>query len=190
MADPPAANSLEFRGAVPIEYSYNGLAMQKTMTGTRAIWVDASRLQHRGAKMSNLSRLLLLLLISHVLGPQPACAVVRVQGEATSVQIVAHQAQVSEVLSELSKTVDMRYDMSPDLDTAINGTYRGPLEDVLARVLSGYNYIIGNREGRFEVIVIDRVGTAAAPPPQPQALPENKDPAAQWRLNLPEAKKP
>ena len=53
-------NSLEFRGAVPIEFSYNGLALEKTMTGARAMWVDASRLQHREAKMSNLSRLLLL----------------------------------------------------------------------------------------------------------------------------------
>jgi hypothetical protein len=140
--------------------------------------------------MSNAPRLLSLLLISYVLGPRPACAVVDVQGEATSVQVVAHQAQVSEVLSALRNTVGMHYDMRPELDSAINGTYRGPLKEVLARILSGYNYVIGNREGRFELIVIDRAGAAAVASPQPQALPENKDPAAQWRSNLPAAKKP
>ena len=113
-----------------------------------------------------------------------------VQGEATSVQVVAHQAQVSEVLSALGRTVGMRFDMRADLDTAINGTYRGPLEEVLASILTGYNYIIGNRGGRFEVIVIDRAGTVAVASPQPQALPENKDPAAQWLSNLQKAKKP
>jgi hypothetical protein len=140
--------------------------------------------------MPNASQLLPLLLISYLLAPKPAGAVVDVQGEATSIQVVAQQAQISEVLAALRKTVGMRYDMRTDVDSAINGTYRGPLEEVLARVLIGYNYVISNQGDRFEVIVIDRVGTVAVAPPQPQALPENKDPAAQWRTILPKAKKP
>ena len=40
----------------------------------------------------NASRLLPFLLIAYALGPQPASAVVDVQGDAASVQVVARQA--------------------------------------------------------------------------------------------------
>jgi hypothetical protein len=141
--------------------------------------------------MHNTFRLFLfLLVVVSVLGPNPAAASVDVQGDAASLQVVANHAHISEVLSALGKAISMRYDMRPDLDAVIDGMYRGPLKDVLGRVLSGYNYVFVTREGRLEVIVVGRVGRAAVVPSPRQTLPENKDAAAQWRSNISAAKKP
>ena len=137
--------------------------------------------------MPNPSRLLPFLLIAYVLEPQPACAVVDVQGDAASIQVVADHAHVSEVLSALSKIVFIQHRMTTDLDTVIDGMYRGPLKHVLARVLRGYNYVFVTGGDRLEVIVVGRVGRAAVAPTILQALPQNTDPAAQWRS---ETKKP
>jgi len=132
-----------------------------------------------------------LLIVACGLGPNPASASVDVQGDAASIQVVASHAHVSEVLSALSKIVSIQYNMTTDLDTVIDGMYRGPLKDVLARVLSGYNYVFVTRGDRLEIMVVGRAGKAAvAAPTPPQALPQNKDPAAQWRANVPATQKP
>jgi hypothetical protein len=96
---------------------------------------------------------------------------------------------LSEVLVSLSQAFGIRYETMVNLDTAVDGTYRGPLGDVLARILNGYNYVVSTRDGHTEVTIIDRVGSpaTAVPPTPPQTLPKNTDPAAQWRS---EAKKP
>ena len=139
--------------------------------------------------MPNASRLLPFLLIAYVLGPQPARAVVEVQGDAASIQVMARQARLSEVLVSLSNAFGIRYESMVNVESAVDGTYRGSLGDVLARILNGYNYVISTRDGHTEVMIIGRVGspaTAVAPTP-PHTLPQNTDPAAQWRS---EAKKP
>jgi hypothetical protein len=158
------------------------------MSFSAAVCIVASY-KSKGTKMPKGFRLLSFLLISYALGLQPASAVVDVQGDAASVQVVARQARLSEVLVSLSQALGIRYETMVNLDSAVDGTYRGPLGDVLARILNGYNYVVSTRDGHTEVTIIDRVGSpvpAVAPTP-PQTLPKNTDPAAQWRS---EAKKP
>jgi hypothetical protein len=96
-------------------------------------------------RMPNASRLLPFLLIAYVLGPQPATAVVDVQGDAASVQVVARQARLSEVLVSLSQAFGIRYETMVNLDTAVDGTYRGPLGDVLKGHCSGERAAAGAR---------------------------------------------
>jgi hypothetical protein len=45
------------------------------------------------------------------------------------------------------------------LDSVIGGTYRGPLDNVLGRVLRGYNYVIETHEATIHVIVIGKAGS-------------------------------
>jgi multisubunit Na+/H+ antiporter MnhF subunit len=85
-------------------------------------------------------------------------AEVNVQGDPTAVRVVAKEATVSEVLNVLA-IFGVRYDKSIGLDGVVNGTYRGPLEHVLSRVLNGYNYVIKmRRDGAIDVIVVGRTG--------------------------------
>src|SRR3954462_6888021 len=70
------------------------------------------------------------------------CAEVRVQGGAAALQIEARSSQVAEVLGELGKTLQVRVRTSVALDKIISGTYSGSLNQVLSRLLDGYNYVI------------------------------------------------
>lgn len=125
-------------------------------------------------------------------GASAVCATVDVQGDAASVQVVDRQAPLSEVLVALSRKVEIRYDAMVNVDGVVDGTYRGTLGDVLARVLNGYNYVVSTREGSTEIIIVERVGSppAAITPTQTPSLPENTNPAAQWRLKLQATQKP
>jgi hypothetical protein len=129
------------------------------------------------------------LLVGVVVGSTSVCAAVEVQGDATSIQIVAHDAPISVVLSALSQTLSVRIHATTSLDSVINGTFRGPLKDVLARLLSGYNYVITTGESSIEVKVVGKVGNAPVVARAQTALPANTNPAAQWRSPFP-AKKP
>jgi len=124
-------------------------------------------------------------------GSMSVLAAVDVRGDIRSAEIVAHQAPVSEVLSAIGATLNVRFNTSTVAEAIINGTYRGALEDVLARVLRGYNYVITTREGAIEVTVIGRSDELpVAGPPVQTALPPNTNPAAQWRASTPPMPKP
>ena len=133
-------------------------------------------------RWSAASMTLAALFFGLFLGSMPARAAVRVQVDvdAASVQVVADQATVSEVLSALSSALGIRYDTMANLDSVIGGTYSGSLDNVLGRILRGYNYVIKTRNATIHVIVIGKsgnlpVGSGASPvelaPPQPATPP-------------------
>jgi hypothetical protein len=92
------------------------------------------------------------------LGAMPARATVSVQGDATSVQVIADQATVSEVLNAISSTLGLRYDTKANLDSLIGGTYRGSLDNVLWRILRGYNFVIKRHDAAFYLLVVGKAG--------------------------------
>jgi hypothetical protein len=108
---------------------------------------------------------------------------VRVQGSAAAVRIDAHEAPLPEVLGALGTSLGVRYTSLIALDeVVIAGTYSGPLDDVLRRMLKGFNYVIKSRDETLEVIIVGRPGNP--PPPaanREPASPANANPAAQWR---------
>jgi hypothetical protein len=109
-------------------------------------------------RWSAASMTLAALFFGLSLGSVPARAAVSVQVDAASVQVVADQATVSEVLSALSSALGIRYDTTANLDSVIGGTYSGSLDNVLGRILRGYNYVIKTRNATVHVIVIGKVG--------------------------------
>jgi hypothetical protein len=144
-------------------------------------------LQRSASRVARATTLLLALIAC---APY-ARAEVRIQGDVTAVQVIANQAQVSEVLNALGKRFNVRYDALSSLDGVINGKYSGPLEQVLLRVLIGFNYVIKTREGAIEVIVVGRPGdTPVAVPAAAPAPAANTNPAAQWRSSIPATPKP
>jgi hypothetical protein len=107
--------------------------------------------------------LLLAVLQSH-----PVCAQIRVQGSAENIRLEAHDATVEEILAVLRARFDLRY-RDAALNRRVTATYEGSLRKILARVLDGYDYVIGPKGDKIEVIVVStgspRQARPAPPPP-------------------------
>ena len=92
-----------------------------------------------------------------------AHAEVRVEGTAQTLRVTARDETVSGVLAALAARYDVKVRAGAPLDAAAHTVYSGPLREVLARVLDGYNYVLRNDGQATEVIVFGRRGEAAVP---------------------------
>ena len=98
------------------------------------------------------------------LGFPPARADVDVRGTRASVHVVAHNAKVSEVLRALTETLEsFGCKETASLDDVISGSYTGPVDDVLRRILRGYDYIITSRGTAMDILVVGKSAGAIVP---------------------------
>jgi hypothetical protein len=98
----------------------------------------------------------------------PARADVEVQGTSASVHVVAHNAKVSEVLRALTETLESFHRKeTTNLDDVISGSYKGSVEDVLRRILRGYDYIITTQGTAIDILVVGKSAGAPAIVPAP-----------------------
>jgi hypothetical protein len=93
----------------------------------------------------------------------------RVQGDPKAVRVDARQTTIADVLAGLATAFNIRYRSSIALNDVRNGTYSGPLRQVISRVLDGYNYVIKYEDSKLNIIVVGKVGEAA---PQTAAAPQ------------------
>jgi hypothetical protein len=89
---------------------------------------------------------------------------VRIKGDAQAIELEIHQATLAQVLTALDR-FNIHYRSPVPLNDVIDGTYAGPLNRVLSRLLAGYNYAIKQGDPNIEVIVVSRYGQPAAPGP-------------------------
>jgi hypothetical protein len=99
-------------------------------------------------------------------------AEVQVTADAGAFQVHATGSTVGEVLSALETACGLRVKSSAPLDRSVNGTFRGPLVQVLSRALQGYDYFISHRADAIEVTILGPHGDRPAalaprPPPTP-----------------------
>lgn len=86
--------------------------------------------------------------------PVVAFASTHVSGSAQSVTVDAQNSSIKEILSVLSKQLNLRVRSAVDLDKQAAGTYQGSLPRVVTRLLEGYNFIIRTDERGVEVTVL------------------------------------
>ena len=91
-------------------------------------------------------------------------AAVRVKGDAKALELDVHQARLADVLTALAR-FNIRYRSPAVLNKVIDGTYAGPLGQVLSRLLAGYNYAIKQDDAEIDVIIVSRYGEQAIPAP-------------------------
>ena len=103
---------------------------------------------------------LLVTAPGHAIG-----ADVRVQGSVDAVRVEARDATGTEILAALASRFALSYRGSTD--SRFNGTFKGPLLEVVKRVLDGYNYVINTRDNTLDVVVVGPASGAAVPPPRP-----------------------
>jgi len=100
----------------------------------------------------------------------PASAKTEVEGRSDAVHLSAEDASVNEVLAALSARFNLTYTPAPELDRAVAGVYSGTLQQVLARILDGYDYVANFSVNGIELKVLGRSGLIARPsdvPPLP-----------------------
>jgi hypothetical protein len=126
---------------------------------------------------------------------EPARAEVSVEGDAAAALIIARDALLSEVLFTLKTTFGVHYDSFISLQVPVTGTYSGPIDELLPRMLVGFDYVLTRREGSIELLIVSRSNEAPLPArqvPSQFALPTGGDlvapsrsttgPASQWAL--------
>jgi hypothetical protein len=95
-------------------------------------------------------------------------AEVRVNGDASALQVVATQSNVAEVLSALESAFRLRVNTPMVLDRPVSGTFTGSLAQILSRMLQDCNYFIRWQATEIEVTVIGLKGDRAAVVQQPR----------------------
>jgi hypothetical protein len=114
--------------------------------------------------------------------PTLALAEAQVRGTPNAVSVEAKDASVEEVLVALANVFDVHFRSAANLEKRLTGTYEGTLQQVLTRVLSGYNFIVKSGEKGVEITLLESgkviaVGGASPAPkyavrrvatPQPQ----------------------
>jgi hypothetical protein len=99
-----------------------------------------------------------------------ADATVSVQGDA--VRLEAQDAVLSDVLTALGATFELRFSDATGLGRIVNGTYAGSARGVIADLLAGYDYVVKSSDGKLAVIVY---GLSRTTPngPIPTAMAQN-----------------
>jgi len=114
-----------------------------------------------------------ILAIGATATPSSTRAETHVTGVAEAVRLEANDATVDETLVALGAAFGLRYRASAALDRRITGTYEGPIEHVISRLLMGYNFIVKTSPGSTQVMVL---GNSSAPPVKaPKAAAQNID---------------
>jgi hypothetical protein len=114
-----------------------------------------------GPAALSIAILLVTALPSHAIGGE-----VRVQGSAAAVRVEARDATGTEILAALGSRFALSYRGSTD-GRGFSGTFKGPLREVVKRVLDGYNYVINTKNDGLEVVVMGPASAVAVPPPRP-----------------------
>jgi hypothetical protein len=101
---------------------------------------------------------------------QDGGGVLRVSGDAGAVHLELRGTTIKDVLVALSGPFDMSVRSATALDEVRDGTYRGSLRQVIARLLDGYDYVVKYEKSQVDVVVFGKVGRQAVPVPQPQRV--------------------
>jgi hypothetical protein len=100
--------------------------------------------------------------------PTIASAEVHVEGSPAVVRVSSSRDTISDVLSALAATFNVRYRTAIPLDAAADATYSGSLQQVISRLLDGYNYLVKTADSKTtEIVVFGRRGKVVGPSKAP-----------------------
>ena len=117
-------------------------------TNPRALMRDFMAL--RGARSRPLLAGVLIVALAPVLA-HTAHAEVRVEGRIDAVRVEVRDASVHEALAALSATFGLIVHNSAALDQCVSGTYQGSLQQVVARLLAGRDYVATHSASNIEI---------------------------------------
>ena len=104
-------------------------------------------------------------VLSTMLGPASAASEVR--GRPDDMQLRAENASIREVLDALSADFRVTYRLAPNVSRVVTGLYSGTLNQVLARILDGHDYIVEVSDDGVQIVVLGASGATASAPSGP-----------------------
>ena len=113
------------------------------------------------------------MALAIVLGicPTSAFPETQVRGSPEAVRIEAKNASIEEILTALRSSFGLQYQSTGKLEKQVTGTYAGPLQRVLVRLLEGNDFFLKTVDGRIEVTVLEtRQPTLSAAASSPAAI--------------------
>ncbi len=140
----------------------------------RIAWDSRSRSSSFGAPMT------IALGLAATLAPTFVFADVQVRGDRSAVSVVAQNASIEEILINLSSAFDVKLRLTANLEKQLTGTYRGSLQQVLTRVLAGYDFILKFEKGGAVITVLGsgKVVSVLAASPSSEGAQRGADAAA------------
>jgi hypothetical protein len=108
------------------------------------------------------------LNVEHARNPAEATAAagfICMQGNPARVHLEVRQTTIAAALTALRTVYDVSYSSSIALDDIRDGIYAGSLRQVLARLLSNYDYVIKSDRAGLDVDIYDKIGERAVPAP-------------------------
>jgi len=93
-------------------------------------------------------------LVCAYITASPADAQVRVNGSPENVVLVAENATLHEILTSLRMTFQLGLTVQGSTERHFNGTYRGPVREVLARLLDGIDHVISGEADRLQLVLV------------------------------------
>ena len=104
----------------------------------------------------------------------PAQAQLRVEGQPRAVRVEVSDVPLQEVLAALQAKYNLRYRTDDPLETRKTGTFSGPLRQVTARILDGYDFAMKITPQGIDVLVLRQHpdGKAVAAAGQAAAAPK------------------
>ena len=104
------------------------------------------------------------ILLAALCHAQSVRAEARISGAPDAVRVEADDASVDEVMAALGASFDLRYRSPVSLTRRVTGTYEGSLQNVVARLLDGYNFVLRTGSEGVEAWVYGSAGEILLPP--------------------------
>jgi hypothetical protein len=93
--------------------------------------------------------------------PCQAQGTVQIDGRADGMRVRLENAPIAQVLADLGRRFGLTYRRVPSIDRPLTGRYSGTLNQVLARVLDGTDYILEVSDQRVTLVVLGVSAPAA-----------------------------
>ena len=130
-------------------------------------------------------RAMTALLLSTM--PARSSAKIEFEGQLDALRLTAEDASIDDVLAALSAKFNLTYSSELELDRTVAGSYSGTLQQVMGRILDGYDYVVNVSLERIELKILSRSATVAKPPtlppPPSQAVAATPTPVAPAAFN-------
>jgi hypothetical protein len=102
-----------------------------------------------------------MLGVGFAVAPALAFAEAQIRGNPNAVSVEAKDASVEEILVALTNAFDVQFRSSANLEKRLTGTYEGTLQQVVAYVLRGYNFVVKSGEKGVEITLLGTGKTIA-----------------------------
>lgn len=132
---------------------------------SRVVSMNKARSYHCGTKViSGLSRACVAAIVCFV-SLNAAFAEVHISGSKDAITVEAKNASLDDVVASLNSSFKANISVKPATHIRITGIYVGAIRQVVARMLSGHDFVLSSSNNQMKIILITEAGAVSRPAP-------------------------